>query len=257
MRLSLSFRALALASILLLAASAVLLWLAAVTPWYTNPDAYFRDLRTLRDALYEGDPSMGQFTTASHRFETLQREYATRKWLYADLAYLSLALGLLMTLVTGLVARFGARLLRTQRRLVTVLGVAVPTLAIVQVGLIAMPLHYVGRKQVPEWSDSIGIPLASAVATMIPIGLGTLVFSLAPLILRRDASGPVLVLGRRPYFASVLVSLIYMTPIAFALFLVACAFSPGGWALAPGGFLLLWLFLNARALWVAPKEGVA
>lgn len=258
MKFSPSARAFALASVLLLAAGAVLLWLAAITPWHTDSDAYFRDLNALRATVYPDYPEgRANFEGATERFQALQEAYATHKWLYADLAYLSLGLGGLSTIVTALVARYGARLLRTQRKVLIVLGVAVLALTATLTGLIAMPLHYLHREQVPEWSDSIGIPLASAVASMITIGPVVLVLVLAPLIFRRRVAGPVLTLGRRPYWASILVSLVYALPIAFALFLVICAFSPGGWALTPAGLLLLWLFLNARALWIAPEEGVA
>jgi hypothetical protein len=41
------------------------------------------------------------------------------------------------------------------------------------------------------------------------------------------------------------------------VFLLTSVASRGGWALAPAGLMLLWLFLNGRALWIAPKEGTA
>jgi hypothetical protein len=47
---------------------------------------------------------------------------------------------------------------------------------------------------------------------------------------------------------------VYALPLAFAVFLLTSVASRGGWALVPAGLLLSWLFLNARALWIAPKE---
>ncbi|EJL35476.1 hypothetical protein PMI01_01309, partial [Caulobacter sp. AP07] len=59
---------------------------------------------------------------------------------------------------------------------------------------------------------------------------------------------------RPPHWRASMANLVYVLPLAFAVFLLTSLASRGGWALAPAGLLLLWLFLNARALWIAPKE---
>ena len=254
MKLTPAVRLTAVISLTLLLAGGVLLWLAAVTPWHSNSDAYFAELRALRGALYFGDPDPEAFRRATVRFDALQAKYATRKWLYADLAYASFATGAVLAVVAGLAARFGARLLTTQRNAFVVIGVMLAALVATLVGLAADPLHRMYREQLPEWSDAIAIPLAGAVMAMIPIGLITVVLALTPLIARRQARGPLLVLSRPPHWPATIANLVYALPLAFAVFLLTSFASRGGWALIPAGLMLLWLFLNGRALWIAPKE---
>jgi hypothetical protein len=240
--------------LILLAAGGLLLWLAAVTPWHSDSKAYFAELHALRGLLYFGEPQLADFKQATARFGVLQAKYATHKWLYADLAYGCLSLAAFAAVVTGLVARFGTRLLTTQRNALIVLGVMFLALAATLAGLAADPLHRMYREQLPEWSDAIAIPLAGAVVAMIPIALVTLVLVVTPLVFRRRARGPLLVLSRPPHWRASMANLVYVLPLAFAVFLLTSLASRGGWALAPAGLLLLWLFLNARALWIAPKE---
>jgi hypothetical protein len=240
--------------LILLATGGLLLWLAAVTPWHSDSKAYFAELHALRGLLYFGEPQLADFKQATARFGALQAKYATHKWLYADLAYSCLSLAAFAAVAVGLVARFGARLLTTQRNALIVLSVTLLALAATLAGLAADPLHRMYREQLPEWSDAIAIPLAGAVVAMIPITLVTLVLVVTPLVVRRRARGPLLVLSRPPHWRASMVNLVYALPLAFAVFLLTSLASRGGWALAPAGLLLLWLFLNARALWIAPKE---
>jgi hypothetical protein len=79
----------------------------------------------------------------------------------------------------------------------------------------------------------------------------------APLIFRYRASGPLLVFTRPPHWPSIAANVVYGLPLAFAVFLMTSIASRGGWALAPAGLMLLWLFLNGRALWIAPKGEAA
>jgi hypothetical protein len=256
-KLTPAVRVTALLSLGLLLAGGVLLWLAAVTPWHTDSEAYFAELQALRGALYFGDPDPETFKRATARFDALQAKYATRKWLYADLAYASFASGAVLAVVAGLAARFGARLLTTQRNAFVVIGVMLAALVATLAGLAADPLHRMYREQLPEWSDAIAIPLAGAVVAMIPIGLVTAVLALTPLIARRKARGPLLVLSRPPHWPATIANLVYALPLAFAAFLLTSFASRGGWALVPAGLMLLWLFLNGRALWIAPKENAS
>lgn len=257
MKLTPAVRVTAALSLVLLLSSGVLLWLAATTPWHSNSNAYFTELATLRAHLYMREPSLADFKAATGAFLALQDRYATHKWLYADMAYASLSLGLFMAAATGLVARFGERLLRTQRNAWTVVGVTLLALAATLAGLWADPWHRFYREQLPEWSDTLAIPLAGAVIAMIPISLLTVVLAIAPLPFRRGAAGALLTLSRPPHWRSSMVNLAYAMPLAFAVFLLTSFASRGGWALVPAGLLLSWLFLNARALWIAPKEDAA
>ena len=257
MRLSPAVRLIALLSLVLLLAGGVLLWLAVITPWHSNSNAYFAELHALRGALYFGDPAPEDFKRATVQFDRLQAKYATRKWLYADLAYACVTVGALAAIVAGLAARFGARLLTTQGNAFIVIGVTLLALVATLGGLAADPLHRMYREQLPEWSDAIAIPLAGAVVAMIPIALLTLVLVVTPLIVRRKARGPLLVLSRPPHWQATVTNLVYALPLAFAVFLLSSFGSRGGWALVPAGLLLLWLFLNGRALWIAPKEDAA
>ena len=256
MKLTHAARVTAVLSAILLAAGIVLLGLAAITPWHTDSNAYFAGLQRLRATLYFGQPDAEAFRQASLRFGALQAQYATRKWLYADLGYACLALGACAGIVTAVNTRYGARLLRTQTSVLVVLGVTVLALAATLVGLAADPLHRFYREQLPEWSDALEIPLAGALVAMIPLTTITLLLVVPPLILRRRASGPLLLFTRPPHWPSILANAIYGLPLAFAVFLATSLASRGGWALAPAGLMLLWLFLNARALWIAPKAGV-
>ena len=257
MKLTPAVRVIAALSPMLLLAGAVLLWLAAVTPWHTDSHAYFAELASLRARLYMREPSMADFKVATAAFLALQNKYATHKWLYADMAYASLSLGLFTAIGAGLVARFGGRLLRTQRNAWVVMSVTLLALIATLTGLWADPLHRYYREQLPEWSDTLNIPLAGAVVAMIPLTTITLLLVAPPLIFRRRASGPLLVFTRPPHWPSILANAVYALPLAFAAFLISSFASRGGWALAPAGLMLLWLFLNGRALWIAPKEEAA
>lgn len=254
MKLTPAVRVIAALCLLLLVAGALLAWLAAVTPWHTDSKAYFAELHALRGLLYFGEPQLADFKQDTVRFGALQAKYATHKWLYADLAYSCLSLAAFLAVVAGLAARFGTRLLTTQRNALIVLGVTLLALLATLAGLAADPLHRMYREQLPEWSDAIAIPLAGAVVAMIPIALVTLALVIKPLIVRRRARGPLLILSRPPHWQASLANLVYGLPLAFAVFLLTSFASRGGWALVPAGLLLLWLFLNARALWIVPKE---
>jgi hypothetical protein len=253
-KLTPAVRVIAALCLVLLLAGALLAWLAAVTPWHTDSGAYFTELHALRGLLYFGEPQLADFKQATVRFGALQAKYATHKWLYADLAYSCFSLAAFAAVGAGLAARFGSRLLKTQGRALVVIGVTLLALAATLAGLAADPLHRMYREQLPEWSDAIAIPLAGAVVAMIPIALVTLVLVVAPLIARRRARGPLLILSRPPHWRASMVNLVYALPLAFAVFLLTSFASRGGWALVPAGLLLLWLFLNARALWIVPKE---
>ena len=257
MKLTPAIRVIAAIALVLLLAGAVLLWLAAATPWHTDSHAYFAELQRLRATLYFGQPDAETFKRATVRFAALQTQYATRKWLYADLAYACFSLGACAAIVAGLVMRFGARLLRTQKSVLVVGGVTVLALAATLAGLAADPLHRFYREQLPEWSDALEIPLAGALVAMIPIATITLLLVVPPLIFRRRANGPLLVFTRPPHWPSIAANVVYALPLAFAAFLLSSFASRGGWALAPAGLLLLWLFLNGRALWIAPKAEAA
>lgn len=253
MKLTPAVRVIAVLSLILLLSGVVLLWLAAVTPWHTDAKAYFLELKTLRATLYFGQPDAETFRQATLRFGALQAKYATHKWRYADLAYACLSAGACLAVITALALRFGARLLRTQRSAVIVLGVTLLALGATLVGLAADPLHRLYREQLPEWSDAIEIPLAGVLVAMIPIATITLLLVAPPLIFRRRAGGPLLVFTRPPHWPAILANTLYALPLAFAVFLVTSFASRGGWALVPAGLMLLWLFLNGRALWIAPK----
>ncbi len=256
MKLTPAVRVTALLSLGLLLAGAVLLGLAAITPWHTDSNAYFAELQRIRATLYFGQPSAEDFRQATLRFNSLQARYATHKWLYADLGYACLTLAACAGIVGALAVRCEVRLLRTQKNAWILLGVSVLALAATLVGLAADPLHRFYREQLPEWADTLNIPLAGAVVAMIPLATITLLLVVPPLILRRRASGSLLVFTRPPHWPSILANAIYGLPLAFAVFLVSSLASRGGWALAPAGLMLLWLFLNARALWIAPKEDI-
>lgn len=253
MKLTPAVRVIALLSLGLLLAGAGLLGLAAFTPWHTDSNAYFAGLQKLRATLYFGQPDAQTFKAATARFGALQAQYATRKWFYADLGYACLSLAVCAGIVACLVLKFGARLLKTQANALVVGGVTLLALIETLFGLAADPLHQFYREQLPEWSDTLEIPLAGALVAMIPLTMITWALIVPPLILRRRASGPILVFTRPPHWPAIMANAVYGLPLAFAVFLVSSLASRGGWALAPAGLMLLWLFLNARALWIAPK----
>lgn len=256
MKLTPAVRVIALLSVGLLLAGVALLSLAAITPWHTDSKAYFAELQRIRATLYFGQPSAEDFRQATARFNALQTRYATHKWLYADLGYACLTLAACAGIVAALTARFGARLLRTQKNAWILLGVSVLALVATLTGLAADPLHRFYREQLPEWADTLNLPLAGAVVAMIPLTTITLLLVAPPLVLRRKANGPLLAFTRPPHWPAILANAVYGLPLAFAVFLVSSVASRGGWALAPAGLLLLWLFLNARALWIAPNVEV-
>ena len=80
-------RLLAIMAILLAVLGGVSIYHAAVTPWHTDSDAYFAGLKAINTRLYANEDM--DFEAASQAFHTLQDDYRTPKWLYADLGYLA------------------------------------------------------------------------------------------------------------------------------------------------------------------------
>lgn len=232
---------------LLVLIGAGLLALAAATPSHTDANAYFTGLSAIRQRLYVDQIS---FDAASDAFHDLQRRYRTAKWLWADYGYVAVAWGVLAGL-TGLFRPDRAAPLSTRRWWV-ILGATGLGLVSLYVGLLAASLQPMMRQQIPEWADAVAIPMYAATAMMVVLSPVVLVFALAPLIFIRRPPAPLWTLGTRRGSALV-VSLIYLLPIAFSLFLItSLAAGPGGWAISVSGALLTWTMLNARAIWLAP-----
>lgn len=224
-----------------------LIALAAVTPWHTDADAYSEGLSRIRADLYgpTGSIGMDSFDRASSAFHALQDRYRTAKWLYADLGYAAVAWSLLLLVVSGIHPT-----LRADRRIALVLPAALAAVALMVVGLAASALHLSSRRELPEWSDTLAIPLAGAFLLGLLLLPVVLSLALAPAIFTRRLPAPLWALRGRGWGTAIPVSLIYLAPILLGALTLIGIPDAGGWAVSTGGAILVWLMLNARAIWL-------
>ncbi len=236
------------ASLLLAVVGAGLIVMAVATPWHTDADAYFEGLAQIRAELYDDTTVRGgtdAFNQASRDFHALQDRHRTSKWLYADLGYAAFAWALLALAAAVLNPR-----LAPDRRWLVVFPTSLAAVGLLVVGVAASALHPFERRQVPEWADTLAIPLLGAFAMGLILLPVILAFSLAPLILTRRAPARLWSLRGRSWWVSVPVTLIHLPLIALGLLSLASIPHAGGWAVSTGGAILIWLMLNARATWL-------
>lgn len=225
--------------------------MAQATPWHTDAEAYFEGLTRIRAGLYggaEGSLGMDSFDRASRDFHALQDRYGTSKWLYADLGYAALAWALLLA-VAGVVNPT----LSAVRRWLVVVPASLAAVVLTVVGVAASALHLSGRQQLPEWSDTLAIPLMGAAGLGVLLLPVVLSLTLAPLIFTRRKPASLWSLRGRGWGAAILISLIYSGPIVLGALALATIPEAGGWAISTGGAILFWLMLNARAVWLGRK----
>jgi hypothetical protein len=223
-----------------------LLVLSAFTPVYTDPVGYERAQDAVREAYNSG--AMGHEAATTQFFAVLDR-FETRKWIWLDAGASALAWAGLVAL--ALIATRFAGGQMTTRRFVVVLPVTALALGALFVGLVMTAFLPFDRVQLPEWSDTLAIPIMSAVSLVMLLTPIIGLYVIPPLFRRRAAPAGLLRPGRG-WTATVLTTLIYLPPLALALFLLVGALDPGGWVLTVAAGLLIWLLLNARALWLAP-----
>jgi len=234
-------------TILLFGLGVGLIYAAATTPWHTDSNAYFAGLDAIRSRLY-ADQMAPDFDSASDAFHTLQNQYRTPKWLYADMGYAAVAWGALL-LVMAFFRSGGNAGLTTRSGLL--IGLAVLAgIGLLFVGFLASGLQPLGRQQVPAWSDSFGIVLFGAViATMIILPVA-MALGMSPLFLRRRQPAALFSLRGRGWLTSGVVSAIYLIPLMGTAVLLLSIVDAGGWATSTSGVLLGWVLLNARAVWL-------
>jgi hypothetical protein len=238
-------RWLATAALVLAIVGGGLIAMAAGTPWHTDAEAYFEGLSRIRASLYgdTGGSGMDSFDRASRDFHALQDQYATPKWLYADLGYAAVAWALL--LYVAAVAGW-----RPTRRATVVAPLSLAAVGLLVTGMIASAFQTYERQQVPEWADSLAIPLMGSIGAGIVLLPLVLALALAPILFtRRNPVVPWAVVGRG-WATSMVVSLIYLAPAVLGGLAILLAWDTGGWAVSTGGAVLLWLMLNARATWL-------
>jgi hypothetical protein len=224
-----------------------MLWLAAITPWHADSDAYFVTVGALHQR--------NDFEAMSAAFHEAQDRFATPKWLYADVAYALLAWALVGGALCVAATKGGLGFLfRTCTRFLNIfLLVLLSTLLLALGALAGAAWHPLGRQQVPPWADSVAIPYASVAFLITFLAPLMLAFATLPLLWRPNDNQKILVATRSPHVLAMLVSLFYAAPIAFSVLLVLSAPSPGGWGVSVAGTLMLWLFLNARAMAIGSK----
>ena len=239
-------RWLAAAAVALIVVGGGLVVMAASTPWHTDADAYFEGLKGIRAELYDdkgGPGRMGSFDRASLDFHALQERYETPKWLYADLGYAAVAWALL--LYVAAVAGW-----RPTRRATVVVPLSLAAVGLLVTGMIASAFQTYGRHQVPEWADSLAIPVMGSVGVAIVLLPLVLALALAPILFTRRNPVVLWAVVGRGWATSVVASLIYLAPAVLGVLAVLVAWDTGGWAVSTGGAVLLWLMLNARATWL-------
>lgn len=237
--------------LLLLVVGGVLLTLSEITPAYTDVPAYERAMDAVRQGYFSG--AVTNHDAATDAFYAVLDRFETWKWRYADFGLSAISWAVLAAFVLTLLRFTGGR--ATTRRAGIVLPAVVVALLLMFLGLAAGPVLLYSRDQLPAWSDTIAIPIFSsaiAVTLLAPIvGL----FVIPPLFLTRGI--PVgLVRSGRGWGATLVVTLIYLVPLAAAAFFLSIAVEAGGWLSSLGVWLLVWLLLNARALWLAPPLSV-
>lgn len=226
---------------------------AAATPWHTDGAAYFEGLSGIRASLYS---DMGEavgtdsFDRASSDFHALQDRYETSKWLYADLGYAALAWALLLVVVAAVNPTLGA-----DRRWLVVVLASLTAVALTVVGVAASAFHLSGRQQLPEWSDTLAIPLMGAAGLGVFLLPVVLCLALAPLVFTRRVPVGLWSVRGSGWVTAISVSLIYLGPALLGALAFATIPEAGGWAISTGGAILLWLMLNARAIWLGRSEG--
>jgi hypothetical protein len=223
-----------------------LLYAAATTPWHSDADAYFARLGEIRQSLDRPDPD---FTTASRQFHANQAHHRTHKWLYADLGYAAIAWGGLIG--AWLIAR-AAHMLGQTPRLRMVVMIA---LGSISAGLMIFcsAMHPMGRYQVPEWGDSIGIPMMAIVPTMLMFAFIGLIAAI-PIWVGGGATVPNQLIWGTPHWWSLLATLLYLPFILLGGLLIFYFWSPGGWASLMAGFALVWIALEGRAAALTARE---
>jgi hypothetical protein len=227
---------------LLLAVGAGALTMAAITPWHSDSDAYFAGLGVIRENLYSGELD---FEAASNRFHDLQDRYRTAKWLWADYGYAAIAWGVLAGLVAA--RRSGRRAPLTSRSWLLVTGTLIAGLGLLYVGLLAGALQPMARQQVPEWADSVAIPIMGATFSIVLLAPVYLLSTLTPLFFRQTPAA--LFTTGVGWLGGVVISLIYLLPVGLAFFMILMLVGgAGGWAVSSAGWLLGWAALNGRAI---------
>lgn len=227
--------------------AAIFLVLSAQTPTYSNAAAYLADRnRIAADTLDQ----------LSDQFFALQKRYATHKWLFADIGYAFSAWAGVALALTLLAWRTGwGRLVRSVRHPATLAALLVLALLAYFAGMAAVPVHSVRRGQIPPWMDGFTMPILNAMTAMLIIAPIAAALILAPLF--RRAQSDLSLLGPSPKGRPIswtIVTLVYLGPIGLFALITALPFDTGAWAGSPGAAVLLWLMLNARALWLAPKR---
>lgn len=238
------------AALVLVILGAGLVAIAAATPWHTNSDAYFAGLNAIRSRLYETNGTL-DFDAASDAFHALQDQYRTLKWLYADLGYSALAWGVLALVVAFFRSGGGGRMTTRSGLLVSLATLA--GLGLLLTGLMASGLQPMGREQIPEWADSFAIVLFGALALTAVIAPVVLALALWPAAFTRREPASLFAARGRGWLTSVVITVVYLLPIAGAAVLLISVGQTAGWAASTGGALLLWSLLNARAIWLGPS----
>lgn len=235
------------AALLLAMAGAMLLATAQATPWQTDADAYFEGLNRIRADLYDGEesPEMASFDQASDDFHALQDRYRTSKWLFADLGYAAVAWSLLLALVSAFRAD-----VRGSRSAWLMGAMTLGGGSLMIVGTIATGLQSMGRQQLPEWADSVGIVIFGAIGMGLFLIPMLVIFALAPLLFtQRQPEGLFAVRGRG-WATSVVATMAYLPWLALGVLMQIGVIEAGGWAYSTGGALLIAVMLNARSVWL-------
>ncbi len=100
----------------LLAIGSAFLLKAQAEPWHSD-EAFYRELDALY-GLWDGDNP--DFDAMSREFHSLQNRYRTNKWLYADLGYQCLSLGMAIFMLALLAPSTHALLRSTHNRYLVV-----------------------------------------------------------------------------------------------------------------------------------------
>ena len=118
-------------------------------------------------------------------------------------------------------------------------------------GLAADPFLAASREQLPMWAELFGIPIFWFMIVTVLLAPVLALLTLPSLYLEREALS--LFRSGRGWLVTILVTVLYLPPLAGAAYLLISAAYPGGSILTLGAWLMIWLLLNARAHWLGVK----
>jgi hypothetical protein len=237
--------------IALATAGMLLVFMGIMTPVHSNEAAYQSAVAGLTARAMNASADATQ--PLSDAFFAAGDTYGTVKWPVLDTGYSLLAWAVFMAILQAATrGRSLSAILPPSRRWTWLLGLSLLGLIVLAVAVYDSRMRLLGRGQLPWWADSVIISMAELWFLLILASPFVVALAVGPVLSRRAAPASILVLSGDSMGRNAVGGLVYALPVLFSAYLATQVFQPGGWATSTGGVVLLWLFLNGRALLVGP-----